>query len=74
MTPTERLTARLDDLASSLHRAGVTGDTAARLLELAAVATMKAVELEVRAAAQRNASPALAAESPQIAAPLRAAA
>jgi hypothetical protein len=50
MTSSERLTACLDDLASSLHRAGVSGDAAARLLELSALATMKAVELEVRAA------------------------
>ena len=73
MTPAERLTACLDALASSLYRAGITGDAAARLLELAAVATMKAVELEARAA-QRTAAPALTASSPQIAAPFRAAA
>ena len=73
MTPAERLTACLDALASSLYRAGIPGDAAARLLELAAVATMKAVELEVRAA-RRNASPALAAGAPQIAEPLREAA
>ena len=73
MTPAERLTACLDALASSLYRAGIPGDAAARLLELAAVATMTAVELEVRAA-QRNAPPALASSSQQVAAPLCAAA
>jgi hypothetical protein len=47
MTPLERLTARLDELAASVHRAGVPADQAARLLELSALATMKAVELEL---------------------------
>jgi hypothetical protein len=56
MTPAERLTARLDELASALHRAGVPGEAGSRLLELAALATMKAVELEVRAES-RNAPP-----------------
>ena len=43
MTPAQRLTARLDELASSLHRAGAGDVVFARLLELAALATMKAV-------------------------------
>jgi hypothetical protein len=57
MTPAERLTARLDELASSVHRAGVPAEAGARLLELAALATMKALELELRRTA-RNAPPA----------------
>jgi hypothetical protein len=57
VTPAERLTQRLDDLASALHRAGIANDAGARLLELAALATLKAVELEVQAA-ERNAPPA----------------
>jgi hypothetical protein len=50
VTPVERLTACLDDLAAAVHRAGVPDELAARLLELSALATMKAVELEVRTA------------------------
>jgi hypothetical protein len=59
-TTVERLTACLDDLASAVHSAGVPHELAARLLELSALATMKAVELELRAA-ERNAPPAAAA-------------
>jgi hypothetical protein len=74
MTQVELMTTRLDELASSLHRAGLTGDAAARLLELSALATMKAVELELRVAA-RNEPPALsAAATAELAAPLQAAA
>jgi hypothetical protein len=40
------LAARLDGLASALVRAGAPADAAARLLELASVATMTAVALE----------------------------
>ena len=54
MTPAERLAARLDELASSLHRAGAGDAATARLLELAAVATLKALELELRVE-ERNA-------------------
>ena len=64
MTPAERLTACLDDLASALHRAGITGDGAERLLELAALATMKAVELELRVE-ERNAPRPLARPTAQ---------
>jgi hypothetical protein len=63
MTPAERLTVRLDDLASSLHRAGIADGAAARLLELAALATLKAVELELRTA-HRNDAPLRAAPPP----------
>ena len=51
---TERLSTRLDELASSLHRAGAPGDDTARLLELAALATFKAVELELLAAGRNE--------------------
>jgi hypothetical protein len=57
MTAAERLSARLDELASAVHRAGVPGEAGSRLLELAALAAMKAVELELRAES-RNAPPA----------------
>jgi hypothetical protein len=63
MTPAERLTACLDELASSVHRAGVAGEAGSRLLELAALATMKAVELELRAES-RNAPPSATALAP----------
>jgi hypothetical protein len=73
MTPIERLTACLDDLAAAVHRAGVPGDLAVRLLELSALATMKAVELELRAA-ERNTLLAAATPLAPPAAVLRAAA
>ena len=46
MTAAERLSACLDELASAVHRAGTREADAARLLELAALAIMRAVELE----------------------------
>lgn len=73
MTPAERLTTRLDDLASSLHRAGIAGEAVAHLLELSALATLKAVELELRTA-ERNAPPARPAAIAAPSALLRAAA
>jgi hypothetical protein len=73
MTSAERLTARLDDLASSLHRAGIAGDAATRLIELSAVATMKAVELEVLAS-ERNVPAARRAAVAEPSTRLRAAA
>jgi hypothetical protein len=52
VTASERLSARLDELASAVHRAGPAA-ASTRLLELAALATMRALELELRAA-ERN--------------------
>jgi hypothetical protein len=63
MTPVERLTACLDDLAAAVHRAGVPDELAARLLELSALATMKAVELELRTA-ERSSLPTGAPATP----------
>ena len=64
MTPVERLSACLDDLASAVHEAGVPDELAARLLELSALATMKAVELELRVAERNTAqAPAVPATS-----------
>ena len=53
MTASERLSASLDELASAVHRAGPPAEASTRLLELAALATMRALELELRAA-ERN--------------------
>jgi len=53
VTAAERLSARLDELASAVHRAGPPADGSTRLLELAALATMRALELELLAA-ERN--------------------
>ena len=53
VTSAERLSARLDELASAVHRAGPPGDASTRLLELAALAAMRALELELLAA-ERN--------------------
>jgi len=53
VTAAERLSARLDELASALHHAGVAAEASARLLELAALATVQALELELRLA-ERN--------------------
>lgn len=41
------LSARLDELATALERAGVSGETAARLLGSASVATLHAVTLDL---------------------------
>jgi hypothetical protein len=73
MTPAERFSARLDELASALHRAGAPTAGATRLLELAALATIKAVELELRIE-QRNAPPAVVAPADPARETLRAAA
>jgi hypothetical protein len=50
------LSTRLNELASALHSAGAPPALAAGLLELAAVATLKAVELE-SLVLQRNVPP-----------------
>ena len=42
-----RLTQRLDELARALERSGAPAETIGRLLELASVATMHAVALEL---------------------------
>lgn len=42
-----RLTQRLDELAGALERSGAPAETIGRLLELASVATMHAVSLEL---------------------------
>lgn len=52
VTAAERLSARLEELASALARAGAPADAAAHLLELSALATLKAVELDVYTSAQ----------------------
>ena len=56
MTAAERLSACLDELASSVHRAGVPAEASARLLELAALATMRALELDLRLAGRNRPS------------------
>jgi hypothetical protein len=53
VTAAERLSARLDELASAVHRAGLRSDASARLLEVAALAAMRALELELHVA-ERN--------------------
>ncbi len=51
----DRLSARLEELASAVHRAGVRSPSCERLLELAAAATVTAIELELRLS-ERNAT------------------
>jgi hypothetical protein len=58
------LAARLDDLAAALDRAGVPADAASSLLELASVATMKAVALDHARTTVLSARPARPAEAP----------
>ena len=48
-----RLTAQIDDLAAALARAGVPLEERARLLELAALAAMQAVQLDAGAVVER---------------------
>jgi hypothetical protein len=48
VTAAERLSARLEELGSALERAGAPAGATAHLLELSALATLKAVELDLR--------------------------
>jgi hypothetical protein len=48
VTAAERLSARLEELASALERAGAPAGATVHLLELSALATLKAVELDIR--------------------------
>jgi hypothetical protein len=58
------LAARLDELAAALDRAGAPADAASRLLELASVASMKAVALDHARTTVLSARPARPAEAP----------
>ena len=64
MSSAERLATRLDELASSLHRAAAGDAAVARLLELAALATLKALDLALRVE-ERNAPHPLARPTAQ---------
>lgn len=71
----DRLTCQIDELSRSLSRAGVPLTERARLLELAALATMQAVTLEASQASNPEPEAAPAPVTPLSAAPsLRAAA
>jgi hypothetical protein len=48
VTAAERLSACLEELASALERAGAPAGATLHLLELSALATLKAVELDIR--------------------------